>query len=69
MMQSNYCSHLLNAKTETEAKLEMLGNLEFMIENEIKGRKELLRQIEAARNILTNDRGVTQNERSLIVSH
>ena len=57
MMQSNYCSNLLNAKTETEAKLEMLGNLEFMIENEIKGRKELLRQIEATKNILTNDRG------------
>ncbi len=55
MMQSNYCSNLLNAKTKTEAKLEMLGDLEFMIENEIKGRKELLCQIEAAKNILTDD--------------
>lgn len=55
-MQSNYCSNLLNAKTETEAKLEMLGDLEFMIENEIKGRKELLCQIKAAKNILTDDR-------------
>ena len=57
MMQSNYCSNLLNAKTETDAKIEVLDNLEFMIEEKIKGRKELLRQIEAARNILTNDRG------------
>lgn len=56
MMQSNYCSNLLNAKTETEAKLEVLGNLEFIIEKEIKGRKELLCQIKAAKNILTNDR-------------
>lgn len=55
MMQSNYCSNLLNAKTETEAKLEMLGNLKFVIETEIKGRKELLCQIEAAKNILTDD--------------
>lgn len=55
MMQSNYCSNLLNAKTETEAKLEILDNLEFMIENEIKGCKELLCQIEAAKNILTDD--------------
>lgn len=54
-MQSNYCSNLLNAKTETEAKLEVLGNLEFIIEKEIKGRKELLCQIKAAKNILTND--------------
>ena len=55
MMQSDYCSDLLNAKTETEAKLEMLGNLEFIIEKEIKGRKELLCQIKASKNILTND--------------
>ena len=60
MMQSNYCSDLLNAKTETDAKIEVLDNLEFMIEGEIKGRKELLHQIEAARNILTKTGGNTK---------
>ena len=68
-MQSNYCSNLLNAKTETEAKLEMLGNLEFMIENEIKGRKELLCQIEAAKKYINRRREVISDETSLIVSH
>lgn len=56
MMQSNYRNDLLNAKTETDAKIEVLDNLGFIIENEIKSRKELLRQIETAKNILTNDR-------------